>query len=1150
MRRRLLLSLSLALPLALVPAHAQAFSTRIHIMIANQIREALIAANDGTIALKLSDAEVILAQEDFEALRDNPLAFRAGAVGPDNMVFPGMTDPSHALGQRPYEQCELLYQAAVNGEERAYALGCFLHGATDAIAHHYVNHMTGETFTLTPITSARASSLDNVVRHILAESAIQDAAYELDPDAFTTGKMLHTIPVGFVLRTYLDQDAPLWQLMATHALGEYEAAKSAQPGASLPTIVASMDVAPADHLVLAPVYLAEVDALIEGQQAALEADVATMQDWNSPDGSQLLVTAGPDGELGTEDDETDCTLTCPTLYATYFTYVGLLAPREDAMGNPLPSAFEKITDELRDELDAFPGAYMETVGNLSAKLNEPLTESGGGFGVTKAELAELFTPLTDWADDITTIDYDTLVYAVVPDWILDLDTALQSVGLDVDIAGILEAVFQPVIQPIKDAIEQAFIAQAEMFIGEIIDGLAASQDAVYAEYDARLAAAAHPDLDGDMLDHLYDSGLFAHAFNITAATMANHAAVLPVGDDPIGVGPASFDASYTPAWMQAGVCPYLAGEIFPLGIDVAGALSVRADGVDYPAQIDQDSPVECHDGSLTSFAAAASVDVCGLTDLDSLLSDPTGSLSRAYPPAFADFEVECENTAIPGLPEPPTEEGGDDETGDESGGEDATDDGGDEVGGSDTSGGGATDSGGQGCACTTTTTSGPGSGGLGWLGVFGLFGLALRRGGGRGRPREAPARRRTSGAALAVTAILALPVASACTDDGGGDEMADEVGTSDGGTEDSETDTGTGTETTEDTGTETDTDTDTESETDSDTGTDSGELFELLDQLDGTSWHGEQTRGGVTRAYELTFDSASLLWSEIRNPYGPARLREMRMMGIGGDLIETTVISPQGWPIHPENGREDEWTLELLDTDPPVLRTTRDTPEGTLVEDFEQGPWPAPTSGLTATVRVFPPGGVVDQAFCDSGLSGFDYAALFNFAHGQSDEIVATDIVAGADLAPWEDLTNNNQFSVTDVDGFGDYGGTELSDTFNFFVTYTGYVDHPGGELAMREQDDSVEDAVWVFLDDGVGSDNVNDLFLEVHGFVWADQTPDEPSANFPGGDVPFEAILVRCTEQIDAVEVEINFQDAGWELVSDVATSPEIDSQLFPPAL
>ena len=28
------------------------------------------------------------------------------------MVFPGMTDPSHALGQQPYDQCELLYQAA------------------------------------------------------------------------------------------------------------------------------------------------------------------------------------------------------------------------------------------------------------------------------------------------------------------------------------------------------------------------------------------------------------------------------------------------------------------------------------------------------------------------------------------------------------------------------------------------------------------------------------------------------------------------------------------------------------------------------------------------------------------------------------------------------------------------------------------------------------------------------------------------------------------------------------------------------------------------------------------------------------------------------------------------------------------------------
>ncbi len=44
--------------------------------------------------------------------------------------------------------------------------------------------------------------------------------------------------------------------------------------------------------------------------------------------------------------------------------------------------------------------------------------------------------------------------------------------------------------------------------------------------------------------------------------------------------------------------------------------------------------------------------------------------------------------------------------------------------------------------------------------------------------------------------------------------------------------------------------------------------------------------------------------------------------------------------------------------------------------------------------------------------------------------------------------------------------GTLLSDQRNFVVLYTGTVDHPGGELGFREQDDGVEDAVEVGIED------------------------------------------------------------------------------------
>ncbi|MCB9751484.1 MAG: hypothetical protein H6713_16035 [Myxococcales bacterium] len=1148
------------------PAPAHAYSTRVHIMIANELRAALVDADDGSVPLRLGDHAVVLAQEDFEALRDFPLAFRAGAVGPDNMVFPGMTDPSHALGQRPFEQCELLYEAAVVPEERAYALGCFLHGATDSVAHHYVNFMTGETFTLTPITAARETDLRNVARHILAESAIQEAAYTLAPDSFADSKLLHTIPTGFVLRAYFDQDSPLWQLMSEHARAEYDAAVAENPGASLPAIVASLDVAPADHLVLSPVYLASIDDAVVAAEQAIKDEIAALQSPQTPGGAELLVTAGDDGVLGTEDDHTACALTCPELYAKYFVYVGLLAPRYNAQNEPLPSAFEKISDELRDELGQFHAAYLETIGNLSATLNTGITGMESDFGLDKEQVQALFEPMITWADDLATIDYDTLLYAILPDWIIALDTAMQTVGINVDIAAIVAAVFEPIIAPIKEAIYQGFIAQAEVFLEDLIAEVEALKDEVKSEYEGRLSAAAHPELDGHALDHFYTSGLFAHSFNIAAAAIANHEVVLPVGDP--SAGPASFDASYSPSWMQAGLCPHLAGAIFPLGLDVAGALSVREGGQDYPATLTEDSPVECHDGSLSAFADAPTAASCVVTPLAALLLDPVGSVSRAYPPSLAAGPLGCEGVVVPGLPEP--EPGGTDSDSDSDGGTETS---GGSDGGSETSAGasagtsagpgtdasGGTDSGDAdgdgGCGCRSAGGSAP-------LGSFGLAALALlgwrrrrrpsRRAATRG-PRERRGRAAAGGVAVATTLTLAAcggddmatgesdSAASESTSPGESDPGASSTGgeTDESGDE-SESTTGDSDGASSSTGGEATSDTADPSDTSDTSGTGGDDLLELLD---GTTWHGEQTRDGLTRAYELRFDTASLLWSETRNPYGPARLREMRAMMVAGGDVHTTVIQPQGWPVHPENGRQDDWTLEL---DGGVLRTTRDG----VVEEFTEGPWPAPDGGLTAIVRTFEPNGVVDQAFCDSGLGGFDYKTLFDFARGLTEHELKSDVVAGARLFPWIDNTNNNQFSVNDVDGFDHLGGTELTDTFNFVVTYTGAMVHPGGAFALREANDSVEDAVWVFQGDAVGSDNEADLFFEVHGFAWPDLTPDAPSVVLPAGEVPIEAILIRCTEAIKDVELETRVADGPWAPADELETLPVINDELFPPAL
>ncbi|MCS6913639.1 MAG: zinc dependent phospholipase C family protein [Myxococcales bacterium] len=1047
---------------ATCPRPGSAFSTRVHIHLANRVREALLERADGTLPLLRSPYAVRLRREDFEAIAAHPLAFRAGAVGPDNIAFPGMTDPTHAIEQRPYEQCELLYREAATPEERAYALGCFLHGTTDAVAHHLVNFLAGETFTLTPLNNARQHGYSNVVRHMIAESMFQRAAFRLDPEAFRTGPLLHSVPGSFLLRAYFAESSPLWQVMARRARARFEAQAARMPNATLPELLLAVDLAPAEHLVLTPLYLRGADALRRKAREDLVAAIATMQNPATPEGAQLRVSPGPDGRLGTSDDRTACTASCPLLYARYFTYVALLAPRLDASNNPLPSAFDKISDKLQQDLFQFLPAYVRTIENISARLNTPLSEDSDEFALDRAEVARLFAPLDAWAVNLTTLDYETAARAVVPDWLLAVQDALRAVGVNVSVAAILEAALRPIVQPIRDAIRTYVIERAKLFLEELRREYMRELDAVRAEYAQRLAAAAPMGLAGTVLDRLFDSGLYVHAYNFTAAALANHAVALPVGDDPVGAGPASFDASFTLAWSQPGLCGYLRRAVFPLGIDARGALSVRpSEGTDLMAPITDDSPVECHDGSLTAFARRPTVASCRLTDLAHLLADPAhrGSLTRSHPPELGEApQVSCSYLEVPGLPGPDRAEME-----------------------------------GTGCGCRVggRPPAAPG----GWALLLGVA-LCIRC-----------ARRRRPVPPVVLLAVVALqPGCGPATDSM--EEMRSDPPPSP-----------------------------------------PTRRQALLDALHRSVWHGRQMRGGVERAYELRFDARSFLWAEIQNPYGPARRRELRVFTVeeDGTTVRTTVSSPITWPDARDIGRRDEWKVEVVAGSPRRLRLQR----GGMTEEFTEGPWPVPSAGLTATVRVFPSGGAVDKAFCSSGVNGFRYPVFFDFARGRSSEpVLGEDVVAGARLLKWRDASGQNRFAITDVDGFNTLGRTELSDQFNFFVTYRGRIHHPGGPFQMRELDDSVEDGVWVFLGDKVGSNSTADLFLEVHGFIWRDTTPDEPSIHVPAGEVPIEIIVARCAKQIEDVDVQLRLANGTYRLVGDTPSTPEVNETLFPPAL
>ena len=661
---------------------------------ANDLREALIASGDGSIQLRGSSFSVRLSPEDAAAIENQPLAFRAGAIGPDNFVFPGMTDGTHGVEQDPYRQCELLYQDALTEEERAYALGCFVHGTGDAIAHHVVNWVTGETFTLTPLSHSHMSDFDNVVGHIATESAIQHAVYDNDPSAFSASEMALSIPRGFVARNFHDPESPLFQLMARHILARVDAARAADPDAGLFDIANGLGLGPWEHLAMAPYYVNEIQNQRADLRAFVLAEIADMQDPGSERGMELMVGAGPDGMLSTEDDTTACSASCASLYARYYTFVRLLLPRRDAGGRELPSAFDKLSDELGDDLNLLLPALLETIERLSVVLNAPVTDREGlDFRLLAEQIDFATEPMRDWLTNATAIDYETVSRAVTPQWYQDLSDFFASAGISIQPADILQILFEPIIDQVRQLVEDRVIGEAEAYLNELVS----TYQARFSTWDTcirmKFEASTPPGAERHALDDILRSGFWAYTINLMAATLANHELVLtPEGLDPLAEGPASFDASFTHMWSQAGACDYLRAEVFPLGMDIDAFLSILDGDTVLQPTVDRDVPVECHAGSLSMFGEPNATN-CQHVTLDELRERFLGSTSRSYPPEAAMRMPACRNLVVPGLPDPP-----DPPVGEDAGpGVDAGPGGGEDAGGEGPGGGG-------GCAAGTSGT--------------------------------------------------------------------------------------------------------------------------------------------------------------------------------------------------------------------------------------------------------------------------------------------------------------------------------------------------------------------------------------------------------------------------------------------------------------
>jgi len=312
----------------------------------------------------------------------------------------------------------------------------------------------------------------------------------------------------------------------------------------------------------------------------------------------------------------------------------------------------------------------------------------------------------------------------------------------------------------------------------------------------------------------------------------------------------------------------------------------------------------------------------------------------------------------------------------------------------------------------------------------------------------------------------------------------------------------------------------------------------LRSALGDTTWHADRVVDAHLRPIQRDFAAASGLWVEDVAPWGTGRAREMRAMVFGDDgvPVTTTVTTPEEWPVSPQEGQTDTWRFVVGDD-------ALDLTLGSVAETYERGVVPTPTQGLTADARAFEPGSAADQAFCEAGPLGIDHATLFDLARGaQGDLVVGQDRVAGVSASPWG---RSAEEAVADHPGFA---ATALDAATHYAVRYVGTIAYPGGMLALREADDSVEDGLWVWVGDDVGG-GFKDLFLEVHGLAFPDATDDSPRRNFPAGPGPVEIIVVRCDDPLEPVDLQVSFADGPWRALAAPDSTPDVDAALFPPS-
>lgn len=705
---------------ALVPETASAYSVKVHIHIANEIRDELVRNWNGEGCDPAADAwcgepairllgpgeetrYVVLSQENARAIVDNPEYWRGGAIGPDNTVFPGMTDPSHAWHFAPFSQCQAMLDASADDAERAYALGCFLHGITDNNVHHVVNYFTGETFTLFPKDAAEGDELEfsllNVVRHMTVESKIQGALEEANPAAFETDKLVHRIAGDLYRRVYLSPDEEgrgLWHWFAGSLVErKNDALRAAQldgfdPNMHLETSIEEiresgqtieldgrvMDayieflstggnvqvlepggLAPYHYVLLLPELVEDVKRLLDIAQAHGETKLdETLAEWQA---------------------EGECSLSCPLLRTRKELYEHLFAEMEGG-----PSRFQQAVELKKAELDGVTLGYVEAVETLSN-----LVVTKGASALTAQDIASALEPLDTAITEVTDFPYEVLF----PEWAVDV----------IDSVGPLRDFLQGTVRLITEEFKAHIVSRMEEYTTHLKEQLIALtpsavtdlhekarelRDIAVSQIDqARLDALGLDLSDADAaLENFSTSVLYMNSYNSVAGALANQEVVFSQAPTSFfGGGPVSFDASYQVGYTQLSVCDDLAKVFYPCGTSAIESLQGNYEACE---TLDIVSPemephVECHDGSALEWADDPNPAQCVKREFEQVIGPEEGHLGSytlAFPPELSDRGPECFSPIVPGIT---AEDGSFDDIGG-----DALDDSGDDSGCGCTSG--------------------------------------------------------------------------------------------------------------------------------------------------------------------------------------------------------------------------------------------------------------------------------------------------------------------------------------------------------------------------------------------------------------------------------------------------------------------------------